>query len=394
MFNWLVYIYSLPFLTILAACRSVAQPDKGDGKLLQTKVRALYNKRPHDSVLSLSHETTQGQSALQQDRIPITLLSSNYAIPICMGTPVQTFTVMLDTGSHSLFLFDGSSPKQFDVNGRHRFQPSKSSTYKPAGGKYDEQFSRVSGVKGFNGRDVLHIGSFQGPNQEFGLIDDATQEWRWNKYDGIIGMNFASTVYPHLFQDPAHSLFSIKVSQGQGGEMTLGFVDPKDYIGDIIYAPVLRGKGPWSWAVKTTSAKVDGRLYVRPTNLPPCVLPDSGTIPTLLHDKTLLQAIYARIPGAMNTPADGTGEWRVPIGSKYPSIEFEINGVFHQIPTSRQDLPYTHRTDGMSSGLYQYSPGIDCDILGHAFFNSALLVFDVGNARMGVARRPDVKYET
>lgn len=377
---------------------SVPSRSRGDAEVKSTHLglKPVFSK-PVKSMESPTALVASGGStggSAGRGRIPISFLKPYYKIAISIGTPPQQFSVALDTGSSSMFVFDFQISPEHQAKARHIFESSKSSTFQPMRRLYESMFSGGAGVHGSSGVDVLCIGSQSAPNQPFGIINKASSDWNSNDSDGVIGLNLASTLYPQFFKDPSTALFTIKVAQGQGGEMTFGFVDQASFIGQLVYHPVQIEKGRWSWQVKTTSAKVNGIVFARPNNLEPCVLVDSGTIPTLLHDRAFLSAIYAHIPGAMNTPADGTGEWRVPIGSKYPSIEFEMDGVFHQIPTSRHDLPYTHRTDGMSSGLYQYFPQDQCDILGHAFFNSALIVFDVGNSRLGIARRPDVEYDS
>lgn len=368
------------------------RPESISALPVPSQARGKHHLHRRDAVHS--RRSVQSKTSNDKQRIPITLENSYYHIPLSLGTPAQEFSVALDTGSDELFIFGADAPGQFHVDNRHFFDPSKSSTFNPVDKLFDVSFGTEVGVHGSSGSDVLHIGTQSALDEPFGIVSRASKDWTWNHADGIIGMNYASTTYKHLFRNPATSLFTIKVSQDRGGEMTLGYIDPQSYIGQIDYAPVETDQGAWSWQVKTTRAKVNGKVYVRPTNLPACVLPDSGTVPNLLHDPALLAAIYSHIPGAMNTPEDGTGEWRVPTGSIYPTVEFEMNGVYHQIPTSRTDLAYTHRTDGMSSGLYQAFLEVQCDILGHTFFNSALLVFDVGRARLGIARRPDVVYDS
>ena len=95
-----------------------------------------------------------------------------------VGTPPQTLTVILDTGSSDLY-FDASSAASCEQSTAQNscrggsFDPSSSTTYKVvAQGNFSTQFGDGSTASGDYSTDVVGVGNVQLPNVQFGVASN------------------------------------------------------------------------------------------------------------------------------------------------------------------------------------------------------------------------------
>jgi len=106
-----------------------------------------------------------------------------------IGTPKQEFTVVLDTGSSDLWVVDST----WDGSGKHKFDSSKSSTYKKMTGRWSIQYGSGA-VSGFKGQDTV---AFTGTQYSFatqvwGQADTLDDVMTQQPIDGICGLAFTS----------------------------------------------------------------------------------------------------------------------------------------------------------------------------------------------------------
>ncbi|KAJ9100088.1 aspartic proteinase precursor [Naganishia cerealis] len=161
-----------------------------------------------------------------------------YYAEIGLGTPPQSFKVVLDTGSSNLW-----------------YDATASSSYKQNGSAFAIQYGSGS-VEGYISKDVLEIGDLTVKNQLFG---EATKEpglaFAFGKFDGILGLAYDTISVNHipppfynmidqkLLDEPIFS-FRLGSSEEDGGECIFGGTDDNAYDGKITYVPIRR-KGYW-----------------------------------------------------------------------------------------------------------------------------------------------------
>jgi len=106
-----------------------------------------------------------------------------------IGTPKQTFSVVLDTGSSDLWVVD----KTYTGSGKTKFDSSKSSTYKSMPGTFSIQYGSGA-VSGFKGQDAVGFTgtSYTFATQIFGQANNLVSPMDQQPMDGICGLAFQS----------------------------------------------------------------------------------------------------------------------------------------------------------------------------------------------------------
>ncbi|CAO4382529.1 unnamed protein product [Caenorhabditis nigoni] len=95
---------------------------------------------------------------------------------ITVGTPAQTVTIVLDTGSSNLWVIDAACTSEA-CNGdprsgftKHKFDPKKSSTFVSETRKFSISYGSGS-CSGHLGKDTITMGGLSIKNQEFGVAE-------------------------------------------------------------------------------------------------------------------------------------------------------------------------------------------------------------------------------
>jgi saccharopepsin len=188
-------------------------------------------------------------------------LNAQYFAEITLGTPPQSFKVILDTGSSNLWV-PSKQCTSIACFLHAKFDSSSSTTYKANGSEFSIQYGSGS-MEGFVSNDVLTIGDLEISGLDFA---EATKEpglaFAFGKFDGILGLAYNTIsvngivppVYKALDQglldEPVFS-FRLGSSEEDGGEAIFGGIDTSAYTGDITYVPVRRKA---YWEVELESA--------------------------------------------------------------------------------------------------------------------------------------------
>jgi cathepsin D len=322
-------------------------------------------------------------------------MDAQYYGEISIGTPGQPFTVIFDTGSSNLWIPSKKCPT-WDIACllHHKYDSTKSSTYKPDGRKIQIRYGTGS-MKGFISRDKVCVAGICATDQEFG---EATSEPGMTfvaaKFDGILGMG-----YPEISEMNITPVFNTLVQQkavpepvfgfwldrdpsgATGGEVTLGGIDTKRYTGPIAWAPVTR-QGYWQF-------KMD--KVVQGTNTIACAsgcqaIADTGT--SLLAGPKAEVTKIQELIGATPLMA---GEYTVNCSkiNDLPIISMVINGK--KFDLTGKDYILKVSAMGKSICLSGFM-GIDLPpkagplwILGDVFIGRFYTVFDFGKNRVGFA---------
>jgi len=186
-------------------------------------------------------------------------MNAQYFGEIGVGSPLQNFTVIFDTGSSNLWV--PSSKCYFSVACyfHSKYKSSRSSTYKKNGKSANIRYGTGS-ISGFFSEDQVTLGGLVVQKQ---LFIEATREpsvtFLVAKFDGILGLGFQeisvgnaaplwyNMVNQSLIKKPVFSFwFNRNAEDGEGGEIVFGGADRDHYRGEHTYVPVSQ-KGYWQF---------------------------------------------------------------------------------------------------------------------------------------------------
>jgi len=174
---------------------------------------------------------------------------------ITIGTPPQTFKVVLDTGSSNLWV-PSSECGSIACYLHTKYDSSSSSTYKKNGTAFEIRYGSGS-LSGFVSQDVMTIGDLKIKDQIFA---EATEEpglaFAFGRFDGILGLGydtisvnkipppFYNMIDQGLLDEPVFAFYLSDTNNGDDSEATFGGVDESHYTGKITTIP-LRRKAYW-----------------------------------------------------------------------------------------------------------------------------------------------------
>lgn len=175
---------------------------------------------------------------------------------ISIGTPPQSFKVVLDTGSSNLWV-PSSQCSSIACYLHNKYDSSASSTYKKNGSDFSIQYGSGS-LSGFVSEDTVEIGDLKIKNQ---LFAEATNEpglaFAFGRFDGILGLGY-DTIAVNKIVPPFYNMLNQKLldepvfafylgdtnKEGDDSEATFGGIDKSHYTGDLVKIP-LRRKAYW-----------------------------------------------------------------------------------------------------------------------------------------------------
>ena len=173
-----------------------------------------------------------------------------------IGTPPQTFKVVLDTGSSNLWV-PSSQCSSIACYLHNKYDSSASSTYKKNGSEFSIRYGSGS-LSGFISQDVLQIGDLKVVGQDFA---EATSEpglaFAFGRFDGILGLGYntisVNRIVPpfynmldqNLLDEPVFGFYlGDSNKEGDESEATFGGIDKDHYTGNLVKIP-LRRKAYW-----------------------------------------------------------------------------------------------------------------------------------------------------
>ncbi|KZV64006.1 Asp-domain-containing protein [Peniophora sp. CONT] len=309
-----------------------------------------------------------------------------YYGPIDIGTPAQTLTVDVDTGSSDLWL-----PSACRRCKGRQFDARRSSTFRSSNDRFSVTYGsgRVSGTLV---RDVVSFGDLSVSSQAFGAVSDESGDFSENPNDGLIGMAFgtiaeshAPTFFENLINRHAvrSPLFGIHLERGRvvGSEMCLGCIDSNKMLGPITWIPV---ESQTYWSVSLDAVTAGGNT-VRAN----CVAAiDTGT--TLIYLPERLTAAFYRAIGGRPASQYGDGFWTYPCAANL-NINFVFGGHGFSLDPRDFNLGHTssRSSDCIGAVLSLHSGQGFPDnlaIIGDAFLKSWYSVYDYSDgARVGLA---------
>lgn len=174
---------------------------------------------------------------------------------ISLGTPPQTFKVVLDTGSSNLWV-PSTECNSIACYLHTKYDSSASSTYKKNGSSFEIRYGSGE-LSGFVSNDVFQIGDLKVKHQDFA---EATSEpglaFAFGRFDGIMGLGFdtisVNKIVPPfynmleqgLLDEPVFAFYLGDTNAQQESEATFGGIDESHYTGKLVKLP-LRRKAYW-----------------------------------------------------------------------------------------------------------------------------------------------------
>lgn len=331
------------------------------------------------------------------------LLDEQYYGPIALGTPLQDFTVVFDTGSSNLWVPSSTcNATNLACQTHNQYNSSQSSTYVPNGESFSLNYAKGS-LTGFLSTDTLTIGDFEVVSQTFGEAQvEPGFAFVVTKADGICGLAFQSIaiddVVPPFYNMMdqglvAQDIFSFWLSDvsyvfanGKGGELMFGGTDPTRYTGDLLWVPLT---AETYWEIAMDDFLLDGQSLGWCSAGSPCKgVVDSGT--SLLTGP--VDQINALNEALGFTVIPGVNEAIVNCSTKasLPDVTYVLNGHSFVLTPDQYVLepvdlgPVSECISGFL-GLDIPPPTGPLYIIGDLFIAAYYSVFDYGNLQVGFA---------
>eukprot|EP00270_Netrium_digitus_P000261 TRINITY_DN1024_c0_g1_i1.p1 TRINITY_DN1024_c0_g1~~TRINITY_DN1024_c0_g1_i1.p1 ORF type:complete len:550 (+),score=157.87 TRINITY_DN1024_c0_g1_i1:34-1650(+) len=262
----LALIFSLAVASVFAAQPAVMRLKRrkvsADG--LRAMRKWLLSKEFMTKFSLPPSRTTEETLSLASDIDSVVLnnyLDAQYYGEIGIGSPPQTFNVIMDTGSANLWVPSKKCIFSVACYFHKKYDSKKSATYEEDGTNF--QIKYVTGaMQGFQSIDDVTIGEIVVKEQTFA---EATKEpgltFIAAKFDGILGLGFEeisvnrippiwyNIVKQNLVPEAVFSLWLNRDPDAEeGGELVLGGVNQAHFVGAHTWTPVTR-KGYWQFNV-------------------------------------------------------------------------------------------------------------------------------------------------
>lgn len=317
--------------------------------------------------------------------------NAQYYGEIKIGTPLQSFSVIFDTGSSDLWV--PSTGCSLVSCGLHRkYDNMKSSSYTKDGKSFDITYGsgHVGGVQSI---DALNVGGLVVSKQEFAEVTDASGlgiAYKLGKFDGIFGLAFPSlsvnkepTPFQNLISEgvlPAGQFaFHLGKENGDKGELVLGGFDTAHFTGPINWVPLV---SKTYWVIALDDVLLAGNTVL--LHKSPIAIVDSGT--SILTGPTVEVEKIANIIGAKKFMK---GEYIVPCANIafLPEIDFIINSIKYTFAASEYVLITGSGTNQICLlGILALDvPKGPLWIFGDLFMRKYYSIFDYDNSHVGLA---------
>lgn len=342
------------------------------------------------SINALTYDQDEPQyDSESSGSVPLTnYANAQYFAEIGLGTPPQTFKVVLDTGSSNLWV-PSKECTSIACYLHSKYDSSASSSYVANGTEFAIAYGSGS-VEGFLSNDELELAGLTINNQGFGeTTSEPGLAFAFGKFDGILGLGYDSiavenTVPPiynainqGLLDEPRFAFhLGIDGEETDGGTATFGGIDDSLFEGKITYLPVRR-KAYWevkfdSLSLGDDTAKLDIGAVI-----------DTGTsLITLPSD--LAQIFNAQIGAEQSW----SGQYSIDCEKRdvLPDLTFTFDGYNFTIS------PYDYILDLGGSCISTITP-MDIPepvgplaIVGDAFLRQYYSVYDLGHDAVGLAK--------
>jgi len=365
----------------------------------------LRHKYGHDSGRPSRRAQTTDISITNQDQ------DVTYFTQVSVGTPPQSFGLILDTGSSDLWF--ATTACTSCPPGTEEFKTASSSTLQTGTDRISLKYGSGS-ADGLIAQDTVSMGPFTIDKQVFVTVTDVTSNTIEGQLAGIMGLAFqgiaVSTAVPfwqalidnNLLTSPEFSFFLTRFvddasakSEEPGGVLTLGGTNKTLYKGDIDFqnftSPINGGS---FWLQTVTGVLVNGKSVSIPGGNSAVAAIDTGT--SLLGAPTAaVDAIWAAVPGSVPLSGEQAGFFAFPCNSQL-SVAISFGGP--SWPISLADLNLGTVGNGKCLGaIFDITQGSSIPpgganpawIIGDTFLKNVYSVFRANPPAVGFAQLSD-----
>jgi len=322
-------------------------------------------------------------------KVPLSnFMNAQYYTEITLGSPPQTFKVILDTGSSNLWV-PSSKCTSIACFLHTKYESSQSTTYKANGTEFSIQYGSGS-MEGFVSNDVLSIGDLTIKGQDFAeAVKEPGLAFAFGKFDGILGLAydrisvnrivppFYNMINQKLIDEPVFA-FRVGSSEQDGGEATFGGIDKSAYTGDIHYVPVRR-QAYWEVELEKVSFG-DDELALEKTG----AAIDTGT--SLIALPTDMAEMINTQIGAKKS---WNGQYQVDCNKVpgLPDLTFHFGGKAYPLKGTDYILNVQGTCISAFMGMDINMPnGDSLWIVGDVFLRKYYTVYDLGKNAVGFAK--------
>ncbi|KAJ5287601.1 hypothetical protein N7478_003287 [Penicillium angulare] len=316
-------------------------------------------------------------------------LNAQYFSEVTIGTPPQTFKVVLDTGSSNLWV-PSSGCNSIACFLHSTYDSSSSSTYEKNGTDFEIRYGSGS-LSGFVSQDTLQIGDLKVKNQDFAeAISEPGLAFAFGRFDGILGLGydtisvnkmvppFYNMLNQGLLDEPLFAFYlGDSTKEGDDSEVTFGGVDKSHYTGEITTIP-LRRKAYWEVELNAIklgeeSAELDNTGVILDTGTSLIALP--STLAELLNKQ-------------IGATKGFTGQYSVECDKRdsLPDLTFTLSGHDFTITPFDYILEVSGSCISTFMGMDMPEPVGPLAILGDAFLRKYYSIYDLGNNSVGLAK--------
>jgi len=371
--------------------KKVSLSEQLAGANIDTHVKHLGQKymgvRPQAHAEEMFKETSIHQDG-PDHTVPVSnFLNAQYFSEITIGTPPQTFKVVLDTGSSNLWV-PSSECGSIACYLHTKYDSSSSSTYKKNGTSFEIRYGSGS-LSGFVSQDTMTIGDLKIKDQ---LFAEATEEpglaFAFGRFDGILGLGydtisvnkipppFYNMIDQGLLDEPVFAFYLSNTEDGVESEAIFGGINKDHYTGKLTEIP-LRRKAYWEVDLDAitfgdSTAQLDNTGVILDTGTSLIALP--STLAELLNKEIGAKKGY-------------NGQYTVECDKRdsLPDMAFTLSGYNFSI------TPYDYILEVQGSCISSFM-GMDFPepvgplaILGDAFLRKWYSVYDLGKNTVGLA---------
>ena len=323
--------------------------------------------------------------------VPITnFLNAQYFSEIQIGTPPQTFKVVLDTGSSNLWV-PGSECNSIACFLHTKYDASSSSTFHKNGTKFEIKYGSGS-LSGYVSQDTVTIGDLVIKKQDFA---EATSEpglaFAFGRFDGIMGLGYdtisVNKIVPPfynmldqgLLDEPVFAFYLGNTANGDGdeSEVVFGGYDKNHFTGDITMIP-LRRKAYWEVDLDAITFG-DAAAQLEETG----VILDTGT--SLIALPSTLAELLNKEIGAKKSY---NGQYTIECEKRdsLPDLTFTLTGYNFTIGPYDYILEVQGSCISALMGIDFPEPVGPLAILGDAFLRKWYSIYDLGQNAVGLAK--------
>lgn len=318
--------------------------------------------------------------------VPINnFLNAQYFSEIEIGTPPQSFKVILDTGSSNLWV-PSKQCGSIACYLHSKYDSSASKTYHSNGTSFEIRYGSGS-LSGFVSQDVVTIGDLTIKHQDFA---EATSEpglaFAFGRFDGIMGLGYDTISVNHIVP-PFYNMINQKLidepvfafylgNTDKESEVVFGGIDKDHYKGKLTKLPVRRKA---YWEVEFESITF-GEATAKLENMGAIL--DTGT--SLIALPTTLADLLNKEIGAKK---GFNGQYSVECSKRdsLPKLTFTLSGHDFSIGPYDYILEVSGSCISAFMGMDFPEPVGPLAILGDAFLRRWYSVYDLGSNSVALA---------